>query len=64
MRDPVTVKSLLIEDEAVETKPPYKVERPETARVEDAPIEEVMRPAHHSAEVVEKNETPALRAKN
>ena len=33
---PVTVKSLFTEEEAKETKPPERVERPETARVEDA----------------------------
>jgi hypothetical protein len=33
---PVTVKSLLTDDEAKETKPPYCVSSPATARVEDA----------------------------
>ena len=32
----MTVRSLLTEEEARETKPPWRVERPETARVEEA----------------------------
>ena len=33
---PVTVKLAPTDDEAFETNPPIKVERPETARVEEA----------------------------
>ena len=36
-RLPVTVRSLFTDEEASETKPPMRVERPEIAKVEEAP---------------------------
>ena len=51
-RAPPIVNAPETEEEAVETKPPYSVERPEMARVDEAPILFVTRPMWYSAEVV------------